>query len=279
LIAAPKRAGHGRVQIERSGARSALVALTTRSPLKILAPKSYGGAAWIVVASYGGGLVDGDELDLELSVGVGARAFLTTQASTKVYPGSSGQTVTARVGDEALLVSLPDPVVGFAGSRYRQRARIELAASASLVWLESLTSGRAARGERWLFDGYRAHTAIDRAGKPLARDGLVLDAAHGSLLARLGSFDALATLIVAGPACRALRDHLLGGAVSSGPALIAPSPLGGGGSGGDDAAVVRLAARSAEALARALARLLVPIADLLGEDPLARKLVGDNALR
>ena len=240
--------------------------------MKILAPRSLGGAAWIYVTSYGGGLVDGDDIALEVAVGAGAAAYVTTQASTKVYPGSAGQSVTASVGAGGLLVSLPDPVVGFAGASYRQRTHVRLAASASLVWLESLTSGRAARGERWRFDAHRTHTAIDRDGRPLARDGLVLDASHGPIAARLGTFDALATLIVAGPACAALRAHALAATASTGAVLVAPSPVA------DDAAVVRLAARAPEALARALARLLVPVADLLGEDPFARKLVGDDAL-
>jgi urease accessory protein len=229
--------------------------------------------------SYGGGLVDGDVLAVEVSVGHGAAAFLTTQASTKVYPGSAAQALEVDVAEDGLLVALPDAVVGFRGARYRQRARIRLAVTASLGWLESVTSGRIARGERWQFDRYHAHTAVDRAGVALARDGLILDAAHGALAPRLGRFDALATVLVVGPACRALRAHVLDAASSAAPVVggvvIAPSPIG----AGDDAAVVRLAAHAPEALVLALARLLAPVADLLGDDPFARKLVGDNALR
>ena len=250
-----------------------MTALTAASPLKLLTPKNHGHAAWLYTTSYGGGLVDGDHLGLELQVGAGAALYATTQASTKVYPGAASQSVTADVGDDALLIGLPDPVVPFAGARYRQRADVRLGARSSLVWLEALTAGRTARGERWDADLYRSHTRVERDGLLFALDGLVLDPAQGPLAARLGRFDALATLLVLGPSTAALRAHVLAGATTRGEVLIAPSPLG------DDGAVVRLAATGAEALARALHGLLAPLPELLGDDPLSRKIVSADAMR
>lgn len=258
------REGDGICEVARRGAGSAVVRLSTRSPLRLLTPRNHGRAAWVVSTSYGGGLVDGDALRVSLGVGPGAAAYVTTQAATKVYPGASSQALAAEVGDGGLLVSLPDPVVCFAGARYRQDATIRLGAGAALVWLDALTAGRAARGERWQFDGYRSRTRIERDGEVLALDGLALDPQHGPLPRRLGRFGALATLIVVGP----LRAHVLAAAspVARGAdALVAPGPIG------EDAAVCRVAAVSAEALARALRPLVAPVAALLGDDPLARK--------
>ena len=39
---------------------------------------------WVYFMSYGGGLVEGDQLQLELDVGEQCCTLLTTQASTKV---------------------------------------------------------------------------------------------------------------------------------------------------------------------------------------------------
>jgi urease accessory protein len=265
--------GHGRVEVSRDGNRSVVTSLTAASPLKLLTPRNHGRAAWIYSTSYGGGLVDGDALCLDLVVGAGAALYLTTQASTKIYPGTASQSLTADVGEQALLVALPDPVVPFAGARYRQRASLRLGATASLVWLESLTAGRVASGERWHADSYRSHLRVERGGLLLALDGLVLDPAHGKLAERLGRFDALATLLLVGPAAARLRQHVLDSGATDGPCLVAPSPLA------DDVAVARLAATGAEALARALHALLLPLADLLGDDPLARKVVSPDAMR
>jgi urease accessory protein len=256
--------GDGICEVARRGGGSAVVRLVTRSPLRLLTPRNHGRAAWIVAGSYGGGLVDGDALRLSLRVAAGAAAYVATQSSTKVYPGAASQRFDADVGEDALLVSLPDPIVCFAGARYRQDATIRLAPGAELVWLEGLTAGRAARGERWLFDGYRSHTRIERGGATLVLDGLVLDPEHGPLARRLGRFGALATLLVVGP----LRAHLLDAASAirrGAGALVAPSPIG------EDAAVCRVAAVSAETLARALRPLLAPVATALGDDPFARK--------
>src|SRR5262249_18824436 len=185
-----------------------------------------------------------------------------TQASTKVYPGSSGQTFAADVAAGGLLVALPDPVVPFAGARYRQRATIRLDASASIVWLEAVPAGRTARGERWAGERYASHTHLERAGALLAADGLLLDPAHGPLGPRLGRFDALATLLVVGPAVESLRAALLSASSTGGSTLVAPSPLG------EDGALVRIAAEHAEALARTTRSLLAPLVQLLGDDPL-----------
>jgi urease accessory protein len=260
-------------EVARRGAGSSAVRLVARSPLRLLTPRNHGRAAWLVATSYGGGLVDGDALRLSLRIGAGAAAYLTTQSSTKVYPGAASHAVDATVDADGLLVSLPEPVVCFAGARYRQDATIRLAPGAGLVWLDALTAGRAARGERWRFDGYRSHVRVDRGGRTVVVDGLVLDPAHGPLARRLGRFDALATLLVVG----ALRDHVLAAAspvLRGADAVVAPSPIG------DDAAVCRVAAISAEALAHALRPILAPVAALLGDDPLARKgaLVWDDAL-
>jgi hypothetical protein len=74
----------GRVAIERSGNRSVIVGLTAKSPLKILAPRSLGGAAWIYTTSYGGGLVDGDALHLDLTVG--AATMMGYHSPEKMLP-------------------------------------------------------------------------------------------------------------------------------------------------------------------------------------------------
>ncbi|HEY2366660.1 MAG TPA: urease accessory protein UreD, partial [Polyangiaceae bacterium] len=67
------------------GDRTAITSSRARAPLKLLTPKNHGDARWTFVATYGGGLVDGDAIALDVKVGPGASALLSTQASTKVY--------------------------------------------------------------------------------------------------------------------------------------------------------------------------------------------------
>lgn len=233
-----------------------------RSPLALLAPKNHGCAAWVIVGSLGGGLLAGDRFELELEVEAGASAYLGTQASTKIYPGGlAAQALHAKVGAEGLLIALPDPVVCFAGARYAQEARVQLGPSASLVWLESLSAGRVAHGERWAFERYASRLVVERHDAPPLHDAQVLDSNHGPLRARLGRFEALATLIAVGPLVAAIRAAWLAPLPFGRSLRLAVSPLG------SDGVLLRLAAASVQELLAGVRELARPIVDLLGDDP------------
>jgi urease accessory protein len=263
-------AGEGTVAFERAGARTVLRRARSESPLRLLTPRNHGHAAWVVTATLGGGLVDGDAIRLDVSVGRGAAGLLGTQAPTKVYrcPTSTcRQDLSAQVDADGTLVLLADPVACFAGARYEQSARIDLSPSASLVLVDAFTAGRSARGERWDFARYAARTTVTREGRLLLADAIVLDPAHGDLRARMGRFDAFTTLAVFGPWAAPLREAALlaPGAGREAPVAIAASPLG------DDGAVVRIAGSSVEAVSGAVRARLAGLGALLGDDPFARK--------
>jgi len=262
-VPAPHRDGDGRLAVARVGARSVVTAARAHSPLRLLTPRNHGDAAWVYVATFGGGLVDGDRIALEIDVGDGATLLLGTQASTKVYrsPRGCAQTLRARVGAGGLLVSVPDPVTCFAGARYRQEIDVGLDAGASALVIEGLTSGRAARGERWAFASYRARLRVG----PI-HDGLWLDPAHGPLVERMGRFDALATIVVVGPRLEALARALLDDVPTPSPRadlVIAASPIAGG-------AIVRIAGNTVETVGNAVRRRCGALSALLGDDPLRR---------
>ena len=130
---------------------TALTRVRAASPLKVLNPRNAGPSAWVYLATYGGGLLGGDAVSIDVSVGPGAHALVSTQASTKVYRSERGasQRLHAQADDGSLLVLLPDPVTCFAGSRYTQEQHVRMHAGASLVLVDWLTAGRVGSGERW----------------------------------------------------------------------------------------------------------------------------------
>src|SRR5262249_51891808 len=153
----------GAIAFVRTGTRTVVHTARAASPLRLLTPSNHGHGAWIYLASLGGGLVDGDAIHLDVEVGPGACGLLGTQASTKVYrcpAGACRQETRARVAPEGLLVTIPDPIVCFAGARYGQSITVDLAPGASLVLVDTLTAGRSARGERWDFHRYASRTAV-----------------------------------------------------------------------------------------------------------------------
>lgn len=274
----PPRAGHGHVRVGRSGGESAILRLRAESPLVLLAPRPAGPAAWIVTGSLGGGLVRGDHLRLVVDVDEDARLCLTSQASTKVYRGRSAGSghevapssteLAVDVGDRALAAIVPAPVACFEDAAYTQRVEVRLGRESSLVLLDTLTAGRSARGERWSAHHVASSIVVDDADGRLITERVVLDPVDGPVTARMGRFDAVATLLLLGPACADLAGRALD---TLGRAPIAPgadvveaaSPIRGG-------ALVRLAATTAERAVAATRRHLAGLDVLIGAEVLAR---------
>ena len=239
--------------------------------MRILTPANHGPGAWVFTSTFGGGLVDRDRVELEITVGRGAMALLSTQASTKVYrsPRGTASIVDARLERDSMLVVVPDPIVCFAASRYQQVQRFDLDEGATLVLLDWITAGRRAAGERWAFDEYASTIAVTAGRKRIVHDSLALRAADGPIAPRLGRVDVLAVMVVVGPAAAAAADRLVT-SINDGPMLrrvdqiVTATPIDGG-------CVVRLGGRSVETAARTIRHLLdfVPVA--LGDDLWARK--------
>jgi urease accessory protein len=267
--------GSGLIDVEGRDGVSRILRVRAASPLKLLAPRNHGVAAWIYQSSYGGGLVDGDAVSLRVRIGVGARAMIATQSWTKVYrsPGaaSRGATVTldATVADRAHLLLLPDPVVPFADAKFEATQRVDLEEGANLVLVDWLTAGRRAAGERWRFSRYHSRLTVRRSGRVIFLDRTLLSPSHGPLPDRLGRFNVLCLAVVTGPALEAAVRRALG--METQPAarrstiLHAVWPLPDGG------AVVRLAGESFEPVAASVRHLLDFVPAILGDDPWARK--------
>ncbi|MGA2500314.1 MAG: urease accessory protein UreD [Tepidisphaeraceae bacterium] len=269
------RAGCGYVVLEKVHGRTSVTRLEGRSPLKLLAPRPVGPAAWVVLSSFGGGLVAGDHLHLDLSACDDTRALVTTQSATKVYPSSPdkpcSQDVLARVGAGALLAWLPDPVICFRDAVYKQTQRFLLEPGASLSLLDCLSSGRRARGEAWAFTRYSARAEVHVAGSPAFCESLLLDPANGPIDGpfRTGGFHCLATVVMLGPLLAQAAGNILAQVASmpldrQASLLIAASPL-------HDGLILRLAGDRPESVYAALRERLGMVLALFGDDPWKRK--------
>ena len=260
------------LQVIRSGNRSVVGRAYASSPLKLLTPRNHGGAAWIYTATYGGGLVDGDAIQLSMEVGRDAMALLSTQASTKVYRSPNGTTVAvdATVAAGALLAVLPDPVVCFTGARYRQSQTFHLSSSASVILADWFSSGRRAAGERWAFDEYVSRTRIEREGRLVCIDALTLSSSDGDLAERMGRFDVICTLALIGPHVSDRVNAILAAAAKA-PIVRHPIQPESTARVSDDGAVLRFAGTSVEQVGRAVRERLQFVPALLGDSPWTRK--------
>jgi urease accessory protein len=235
-------------------------------------PKNHGSAAWVYTSSYGGGLVDGDQIALDVDVGPGAAVFLSTQASTKVYrsPRGTSSELHARISTQGLLAVIPDPIVCFAASRYRQVQSFDLASDGGLVVLDWVSSGRHASGERWAFQEYVARLRVRVEGKLVLHDGLALRAGDGDLRDRLGRFDVLAVLLILGTRLREWAAEAAA-RVARIPLSRRPEQLASATPVGESGCLLRVAGTSFEQTARTIREYLGFLPGLLGDNPWARK--------
>lgn len=239
--------------------------------MKLLTPVARGKSVWAYTSSFGGGLVAGDQTQLSIKIGDGARCFLGTQSSTKVYRNPAAlpceHTTHATVAEEALLVFAPEPVQAFADSHYTQRQEFHLAPTAGLVLLDWFSSGRAARGERWAFKHLESRNDIFVGGERALVDPILLNS--DELAERMGRFNCLATLLLIGQPLKAASDTLLQ-QIAARPVekratlTTSTSPVRGG-------ALLRVAGEEVEAVRRELSGHLTFLRDILGDDPWARK--------
>jgi urease accessory protein len=150
-----------------------------------------------------GGILGGDSLALEVRVGRGAKAQLTTTGATRIYrpradAGPATQRNTITVEENALLEFIPDGLIPFAGSRYFQQASIHLSPGAGLFWWEVITPGREARGEIFQYESLEMKFDLCARGRPIAAEHFRLEPYRSDLAstARFGIYRYYATFYV-----------------------------------------------------------------------------------
>lgn len=159
-----------------------LVERYQKAPLEIMRPlhidPALPGMAFTYVMATGGGIAQADRYRQDLSCGPGTQAHFTTQAATKVYRMEhdyATQRVHLHADDGAYVEYLPDALIPFQGARFHQSAEVTVHPGATVVYGETVTAGRVARGERHAYTAVTSDLEIRRPdGTPLCVDTLRL---------------------------------------------------------------------------------------------------------
>jgi urease accessory protein len=163
---------------ERRGDRTVLARCRSAVPLQVLAPVALEDPAAVVsILNPTGGLLGGDRLTMEIDVGPGAHACLTTPSATRVYRTAGEpavQHVHLRLGAGAIAEWVPDHTIPHAGSALQQVLEAEVAEGAALVLVDAFAAGRVARGEAWRFAALDSALAVRDACGWLLLDRLRL---------------------------------------------------------------------------------------------------------
>jgi len=202
-----------------------------------------------------GGLVGGDQLRVDVRVGPGAHALVTTPAATKLYRTAGAtdrQEQRLRVAAGGALEWLPQETILYDGADAVLRTRVDLEAGARFVGGDVLCFGLPARDEGFARGRCRQALEIWRAGRPLLVECGHLDGASPVHAARwgLGGATVLGTLVAAPapPADRGVLTEKIRAAAGALPAgdLGAVTELAPGDGGAAEVLVVRYVGARAE---------------------------------
>ncbi len=125
------------------------------------------------VHNVSGGILDTDSLDCRIDVAPGAQAQVTSTGATRVYRSRTTERIASQraaltVGENGYLEYLPDQLIPFAGSRFDQSMRVELASGASLILWDRIAPGREASGELFRYESLASAFELVAEAEPIA---------------------------------------------------------------------------------------------------------------
>ena len=146
-----------------------------------------------------GGVVGGDELDVQIKVEQEAHALLTTPGATKFYRSAGPQskvTQTFQLAEGAALEWLPQDNILFPGANLQLQSTFHLESDSRLIAWECISLGRPVNEERFLEGQLRSRWRVYRNQRLCLNESLrVLDAADLERRAGLAGYPLVATLI------------------------------------------------------------------------------------
>jgi urease accessory protein len=213
IFAANRAIGRLALTVRHDGRRSRRSRVYEDGPLRARFPN--GKSLEAVIINTAGGIAGGDRFSFEIDIGERAELTLTTAAAEKVYRAIDDPAridVRLSVAPGGKLIWLPQEAILFQSARLRRTVEIDLAAEASLLFIEAVVFGRTAMGETVndgeLFDCWR----VRRSGELIYADTTRLDGPIGATLARAAvaaGHCAVATVLTA-PADAGIIDRARG---------------------------------------------------------------------
>ncbi|KAJ0018813.1 hypothetical protein Pint_12127 [Pistacia integerrima] len=198
----------GKLVVEKVRGKSTVTRCFSKYPLKFIIPNKVGSsetdAVWIYTLTYGGGIVSGDSISCEFSIGDACTVVLTTQASTKVYK-SLGSKCSEQIMENAIGSAFVESTLTDSKNKSS-----EWFSDSNLVIVDWITSGRHESGEKWDFQLYKSTNNIFVDGDlPLFLDTVLLEQGGITNIAeRMRDYQVIAMVILLGPKLKHIQNQV-----------------------------------------------------------------------
>ncbi|MDZ8118544.1 urease accessory protein UreD [Pontiella agarivorans] len=200
-----------RLELDRIRSKTRVTRMVSRAPLRLLETGTHEDAVEIQLSSYGGGMLQGDRIGLNVRCGEATGLLLKSQANTHVYKNEidelAVQTLHADCGDRTRVRILPEPVVLHAGAQFRQEQHWNISPTTDFVLADWMQSGRSESAEQFAFDRFESVVCIAVDGNPVLEERFSCCPATDDIRspAVFGPFDLMMNVYLLGPSA----DHLL----------------------------------------------------------------------
>ncbi len=213
------KSGFLRLGFERRGDRTVLADLESRTPYlaqrALHCDEALPDMAWLFTITTAGCILQGDRMALEVTLGEGARAHVTTQSATKIHAMDANyarQTQVFTLGAGAYLEYLPDPLIPHREARFASDTRIVLDPTASLLCSEIVQPGRKHHHPDECFGATvlsLATSAMRPGGATLFAEKLLIEPARHPMRQTgvMDGFDVFGNVMLCTPADVAERVH------------------------------------------------------------------------
>lgn len=201
-------AWHARLSLEfaRRDARTVLTRREHCGPLRVqkaLYPEG-DALSHAIILHPPAGIAGGDALDIDVTVGPGAQALLTTPGAGKWYRADgrpARQDIRLQVADGGSLEWLPQESMVFDHADGHATLDVELSGNALFFGFDLWCLGRRARGERFDHGRMTSRLRISRNQRPvfLERAALIGGEARLAAPAALGGASVFGSLLIAAP--------------------------------------------------------------------------------
>ena len=198
--------GSGRIVLSYSDKGTRVMDVFQRAPIRIMFPRTAGGAVEeAVLINTAGGIAGGDRLETGVTALANSSIAITSQAAEKVYRAlNEPARITTRLKayEVAKLAWLPQETIVFNWGRLCRETEIELSSTAEVLALEWLVLGRTAHGEEMVGGHITDSWRVKKDDRLIWADSFrITDEtfAHLHRKALLSNCRAVGTLIYSGP--------------------------------------------------------------------------------
>ncbi|MDF7800340.1 urease accessory protein UreD [Pontiellaceae bacterium B1224] len=194
-----------RLELDHVEGSTRITRMVSRVPLRLLETGLHDHGVEIQLSSYGGGVLQGDQVELKIRCGELTGLLLKSQANTHVYRNEIGKKAVQRIEADcepgSKVWNIPEPLVLHEGAIFRQEQIWNIAESTDFILADWMLSGRSESAEQFIFERYESYVLISVDGKAVVEENLSCYPAEMDIRspAAFGPYDLLLNLYILGP--------------------------------------------------------------------------------